>query len=51
MYNGDILPTGYTIYGRDQSSRGGGVMIVVDLSISSKLLQTPERVEVITINL
>ena len=41
----------YTIYRRDRSSRGGGVMIAVDSSISSKLLQTPEGVEIITINL
>ena len=38
VLNNEILPTDYTIYRRDRSSRGGGVLLCVNQSIPSNLI-------------
>ena len=37
VYNNEILPSAFSVYGRDRASRGGGVMIVISDSVPSKL--------------
>ena len=43
-----IIPTGFSVYRKDRGSRGGGVLIAVNDSVSSSLLpQSPTDLEVI----
>ena len=39
--NGELLPTGFSIYWHDRQSRGGGVMVAVCNSLSSRVLSSP----------
>ncbi len=50
MLNNEILPIDYTIYGRDRSSRGGGVLLCVNESIPSNLILSHSNLELITHN-
>lgn len=49
IFNNEILPKGYTLYRKDRSHRGGGVLIAVSTLIPSYLLPTPEELEVISV--
>ena len=52
MFVGEIIPTGFSVYGKDRGSRGGGVLIAVNDSVSSPLLpQSPTDLEVIAIKI
>ena len=42
---------GCTLYQKDRATRGGGVLIAVNESLSSRLLSSPPDLEVITRNL
>ena len=47
----EIIPTGYTIYRKDRSSRGGGVMLAVKNSIPSHTLDTPTELETLCVQI
>ena len=49
ILNGEILPSGYSIYQCDRGSRGGGVMLAVHNSLSSRQLYTPPSTEIVTV--
>ena len=49
IFDYEILPTSYTLYRKDRKSRGGGILIAVDSSVSSTLSHSPADLEVITI--
>ena len=49
IFDYEILPTSYTLYRKDRKSRGGGILIAVDSSVSSILSHSPADLEVITI--
>ena len=51
IYNNEIFPPNCTIYRKDRSSRGGGVMLEIDMSIPSKLLTSPDDIEVVTVEI
>ena len=51
FYDNEILPCEYTIYRKDRGSRGGGVLIAVNKSISSTLISSPSDLELVAINL
>ena len=38
IFDGEILSYGYTIYRKDRSARGGGVLIAIEDSVSSSSL-------------
>ena len=50
IYSNELLPTGYTIYRRDRSSKGGGVMLAVKSALKSTQLTVPDNLEVVTIS-
>jgi len=47
----EILPTGYSIYCKDHSSRGGGVLLAVKNSIPSHALSTPLELEALYVQI
>ena len=51
VLNNEILPTDYTIYRRDRSSRGGGVLLCVNQSIPSNLILSHCNLELITVEI
>ena len=54
IFDGEILSYGYTIYRKDRSARGGGVLIAIEDSVSSSSLLyniSPTDLEVITVNI
>ena len=51
IYDNEILPSEYTLYRKDRSSRGGGVLIAVNNIISSNLISSPSDLELVAINL
>lgn len=44
--NSEILPTDYVIYRKDRTSQGGGVLLAVHDSVSSKFMPSPNSLEV-----
>ena len=48
-----ILPSNFAImnYRNDRGTRGGGVLLAVNLSISSKIVSCPDDIEAIVIEL
>ena len=51
IYSNELLPTNYTMYRNDRTSRGGGVMLAVNSSINSSLVHCPSHLELSTIKL
>ena len=51
ILNNEVLPSGFCIYRKDRSTRGGGVMIAVREAISCTVLQSPIHLEVLTITI
>ena len=49
IYNNELLPTGFTIFRKDRSSKGGGVMVAVKSILKSTQLTAPENLEVVTV--
>ena len=50
IFNNEILPVDFAIYCKDRGSRGGGVMLAVRDCISSKLISSPDNLEIITVS-
>jgi len=51
IFDGEILSYGYTIYRKDRGSRGGGVLIAIEDSVSSSSLPSPTDLEVISVSI
>ena len=51
IINSEILPSNYTIYHKDRSTRGSGFLIALDESILSSMIPTPSNLEVITVRI
>ena len=49
--NNEILPIDFVIYRKDRVSRGGGVMMAVHFSISSKPISSPDTLELIVVEM
>ena len=49
IYDNEILPTGFNIYRKDRSSRGGGVLIAIDQDIHSSIIFSPSHLEVVAV--
>ena len=49
LLNGEILPSGFTVYRCDRGSRGGGVLLAVNNSLPSRQLHTPSLLELLTV--
>ena len=47
----EIIPYGYSIYRKDRTSRGGGVLVAIKNTISSRLVQSPLNLELIAVEL
>ena len=47
MLDNEILPKGYTIYLHRRCTRGGGVLIAVEGSVSSQLIDCPKELELL----
>ena len=50
ILDNEILPTGYNIFRNDRSSRGGGVMLAVKDTITSKLIAKHNSLEAIIVS-
>ena len=48
-FDGEVLPSGYTIFRKDRKNRGGGVLLAVDESLPVSLLPSPPTLEVLTV--
>jgi len=51
VFDKEILPSHYAIYCKDRGSRGGGVLVAVDESIPSSLIDSPPNLEIIVVQL
>lgn len=51
IFNNEIIPTGYSIYRKDRSSRGGGILVAVSDLIPSFTISSPVSLEVITVSI
>ena len=50
--NSEIIPTGYQLYRCDRTTRGGGVLVAISNSITSrKLLLNPRHAEIVAVEL
>jgi len=47
MFNNEIFPPNYAIYRKDRSSCGGGVILAIDMSIPSRIVPSPDNIEVV----
>ena len=51
IYTNELFPTCYSVYRKDRETRGGGVLIAIHDSISSKQLHSPADLELITVEI
>ena len=51
ILDSEILPNSYTIYRHDRGARGGGVLIAVDKSVSSQLIDCPKELGLLSIQI
>ena len=51
IYDNEILSSNFIIYRNDRNSRGGGVMLAIDQSISIKTIPSPEDIEAVVVHL
>lgn len=49
IFNNEVIPSGYSLYRKDRSSRGGGVLVAVSDSIPSSACSSPVELEVVTV--
>ena len=49
--NNEILPIDFVVYRKDRVSRGGGVMLAVHSYISSKLISSPDTLELVVVEI
>ena len=51
VMDNEILPSGFNLYRKDRTTRGGGVMLAVSNNFFSKLVFSPDNLELLTISL
>ena len=51
IMDNEILPSGFNLYRKDRTTRGGGVMLAVSSKFFSKLVFSPDNLELLTISL
>ena len=51
IFDKEILPSGYSIWRKDRTSRGGGVLAATACHLSAHLLSSPSDLEVLTLQL
>ena len=51
IYDNEIIPVGYSIYRKDRTRKGGGVLITVKDNICSHLLSSPKDLEVVSVKM
>ena len=51
IFDNKILPSNYTIYRIDRQTKGGGTIIAVNNQLSSKVVSTPDDLELTAVNL
>ena len=51
ILDNEILPKGYIIYRRDRCTRGGEVLIAIEGSVSSQLIDCPKELELLLIQI
>lgn len=49
IYDNEILPSHYTIFRHDRSSRGGGVLLAISKSISTSPVPSPPDLEAVSV--
>ena len=49
IYDNEIIPTGFSIFHKDRSSRGGDVLIAVNDKILCSSVSSPPDVEVVSV--
>ena len=49
IYDNEILPSQYTIFRQDRSSRGGGVLLAISKSISASPVSSPPDLEAVSV--
>lgn len=47
----EILPSNFTIYRKDRTQRGGGVLVAINNSIPSSIMFSPPDLEVIAVQI
>ena len=47
IFDNEILPKGYTIYRHDRCTRDGGVLIAIEGSVFSQLIDCPKELELL----
>ena len=51
IFNNEVLPSNYSIYRCDRKSRGGGVMVAIRDSISSRQISANSEAEMVIVEL
>ena len=51
IFDSEILPANYSIFRKDRISRGGGVLVAVDSSLSCHEVPSPPELEVVTVRI
>ena len=51
IFDAEIIPPNFLIFRKDRPSRGGGVFIAVQKSIPSKLIPSPDSLEVVAVEI
>ena len=46
IFDREILPANFIVYRNDRTSRGGGVMLAIDLSIPNKIISSSNEIEI-----
>ena len=47
IFDGEIIPKGYSIFRKDRGSRGGGILVATKESINVMYLSSPQNLEVL----
>ena len=50
VYDNELFPCGYSVYRRDRSSRGGGVLLAINDRLPSTRLPSPDAIEAVAVS-
>ena len=50
-FDGEVLPTGSTLYCKDRTTHGGGVLLAIYHSLPSRQFEAPSNLEIVTVQL
>ena len=51
IFDGEVLPTAFTLYCKDRTTRGGGVLLAIHHSLPSCQFDSPSNLEIVTVQL